>query len=63
MTDDWRQRVVNERDELADRLARLDGFLLSSNRADVLDCGLLEEQRVHMRAYLGVLDQRIEAFE
>lgn len=56
------QRVVVERDELADRLAKLEAFL---NRPDFgaivtpAEQPLLRAQAMHMRHYLAVLNGRI----
>lgn len=58
------QRVVTERQELADNLQKLKAFF-----ANPIFDGLpqaekerLKRQAVHMGDYLGVLNERIEAF-
>ena len=57
-------RVVAERNELAERLAKLIGFFQSE-----LFCSLAEAEQVRLRnqarfmgGYLAVLDDRINAF-
>jgi len=59
------QRVVTERDELAERLTKLRAFLgsvLFRTKLDASERVLLRAQAHHMQGYLWVLDERIKAF-
>lgn len=59
------QRVIAERDELAVRISALEDFVNSSPIYTTLpskDRQLLTKQLEAMRAYLFVLDARIELF-
>lgn len=58
------QRVLDERDELADRLAKLQVFFQSPIFAglDAAERIRMRTQAHHMGGYLAVLDERIEAF-
>jgi hypothetical protein len=58
------QRVAAERAELAERLDKLAAFIHSERFADVPDAEQerLRRQRVHMRGYLHVLDERMGAW-
>lgn len=62
--EDWQQRVVSERDELAARLDRLSAFL-EGDRAMAIESYprvLLIRQRRVMSEYLSILDERIALF-
>ena len=59
------QRVVAERDELKDRLVKLDDFIEKSpvfQNVDPCEQGRLRLQRSSMSSYLMVLEERIEHF-
>lgn len=58
------QRVVDERDELADRLSKLTAFFATPIFAglDVAERMRLRTQAHHMGGYLAVLGSRVEAF-
>ncbi|AJW28999.1 hypothetical protein Z042_26280 [Chania multitudinisentens RB-25] len=58
------QRVVDERNELEDRLYRLSSFIAGTvfPRLPEQDRQLLEAQQHTMSAYVEVLTQRIELF-
>jgi DNA-binding Lrp family transcriptional regulator len=58
---DFAARLQVERTELADRVEKLEKFILS-DRFDALpnvDRTDLKDQRSHMRGYLAVLDRRV----
>lgn len=59
----YQQRVIAERDELADRLSRLTAFIDHDAKFDELeeaDQILLRDQRGAMTVLLRVLDQRVD---
>ena len=58
---DYIQRVKTERNELKERLSKLNEFIYSekSKEIDFDDVALLIEQSVHMKNYLEVLDRRL----
>jgi hypothetical protein len=58
------ERVVAEKDELADKCKKLDDFLFSKmfSTLDREEQERLREQLMYMTKYLGVLDRRINAF-
>ena len=58
------QRVVTERDELAERLAKLMAFLQAPVFAglDAAERVRMRSQAHHMNGYLAMLNERIEAF-
>lgn len=60
----YQQRVIDERAELADRLANLLAFLRSPlfERLDAAERSRLRNQARFMDGYLAVLGERIEAF-
>ncbi|KAF1008949.1 MAG: hypothetical protein GAK28_00581 [Luteibacter sp.] len=62
---DYQQRVIGERAELNDKIAKLDSFTNTSRFAEIDsgDQSLLREQLTHMRAYAAVLNARIEGFD
>jgi hypothetical protein len=55
----WQERLIEERDQLAKRLEKLDTFLWRKN---IPTRETLQDQRLHMRRYLGVLNLRIAQF-
>jgi len=63
--EDWKQRVVDEANQLYDRLQKLRGFL-DGGPIDELstdDHKDLTEQQVAMTQYLDILRRRIDKFE
>lgn len=65
----WQARVVKERDELAERMAKLDEFLniFDSGTSDLViddeNYYLLKLQRANMSRYLVILNMRIDKFK
>jgi len=57
-------RLIAERDQLSDRLIKLEGFLSNKTKATEISgptqVAMLIEQYQHMAKYLNVLDQRID---
>ena len=63
---DWQQRVIEERDELAERINKLGAFIGSKRLPEVTtqqDRALLVEQLTLMERYYDVLCRRVEAFQ
>jgi hypothetical protein len=62
--EDWQQRVVEERDELAGKLDRLMAFINEDQLAPLATAERerLTRQRGLMAQYRAVLDERIAAF-
>ena len=61
---DWQKRVIEERDALQEKVDKLVAFT-STNlfyQQGYVTRVQMNEQLTHMRSYLDVLDQRIEAF-
>ena len=59
------QRVVDEKNELFDKIYKLDVFIKTNpifGQMEQQDKELLEEQLQHMKAYWNVLRQRVESF-
>ena len=56
---EYKIRVIAERGELADKLARLGKFLDGDPIAGSNELMLLQRQRVEMAAYLATLDARL----
>lgn len=56
-------RLLKERDELSDKLTKLEGFLSNPEKvkqiSGEIQFELLVEQSVHMTSYLNILDERI----
>lgn len=62
---DWQLRVVEEHDELCERLSRLSAFISDDPTFSALDTPqqhLLRRQRNAMAGYQAVLAARIETF-
>lgn len=61
------QRVISERDELSDKISKLESFIEPSNGTYTDLCKedqcLLKEQLAYMYKYLEVLDERIYRFK
>ena len=62
---EYQQRVIAEKDELDGRVEHLYTFLLSDTCGELPEAeqDRLRRQYVAMIAYLGVLEERIEAFD
>lgn len=66
---DWQQRVVFERQQLLERVQKLEAFLAKFEKGEnpqslsVEDLFLLRLQLSTMTQYLSVLDKRIENFK
>lgn len=56
-------KINNERDELVDRLFRLDKYIMEHKETEVDHFDLLYAQAEVMNAYLRILDRRIELWE
>jgi len=59
------QRVVDEKNELFDKIEKLDDFIKTNpifGQMELQDQQLLKEQLKHMNAYWNVLRQRVEGF-
>lgn len=64
MKPEWYINIKNERDELADRLDKLDRFLMDNEKGEGVDhIDLLYAQAEVMNAYLRILDRRIACWE
>lgn len=64
MKPEWYINIKNERDELADRLDRLDRFLMDNEEGEGVEhIDLLYAQAEVMNAYLRILDRRIACWE
>lgn len=65
MTDDYRERVIVERNELADKVTKLRAFFDAQvfRTLSASEQARLRRQYGHMNAYLGVLLERIEAWD
>ena len=63
--EDWQQRLVTERSELAEKLVRLSRWLESDAAMGIEAYPriLLIRQRSIMLTYLGILDERIGLFQ
>lgn len=59
---DYQKRVLMEREDLKLKIEKLQKFLETCNRDEVLDFNLLQTQLQVMKTYLVVLDARIENF-
>ena len=59
---DFKSRLVAERDDLADKLEKLDGFLAGNNKhgASDLQIELLNIQSAAMHTYLNCLNTRLK---
>jgi len=60
--DDYKDRVRQERDELAEKVRKLSDFLSCNPPVDALELGLLHNQLSVMQPYLEILDDRISRF-
>lgn len=62
--EDWQQRVIMEKNDLAIKLDKLMLFIQSDNhnKLDTLNKNLLSMQASIMSKYINVLEQRIELF-
>ena len=62
---DWQQRVFKEKEELDERLVKLQAFICSDFARNLpgQDYQLLNQQEQAMSLYSAVLDARIKRFE
>lgn len=60
----YQQRVIDEHNELSDRIGLLEKFLITDacEKLSAEEKGLLHRQRHVMQQYRGVLVERIEMF-
>lgn len=60
----YQQRVIEERDELALKIGKLDGFISSPKYHEIpgIEQNLLDEQAIAMEIYFDVLQRRINRF-
>jgi hypothetical protein len=63
--EDWKKRVLEEKDELEQRLKKLKIFISSEafNKVDSVNQILLTRQDNIMTEYLNILNDRIRLFE
>lgn len=64
--EEYQKRVIEERGELNEKLAKLEGFLYSEGEDLVIpevEIDRLRRQEMIMRLYDHVLTERIEAFD
>ena len=61
---DWQQRVVDERDQLKERLEKLRAFFKTAQFEKLDEDGqrVMRQQAVFMGEYLSILDYRISKF-
>lgn len=61
----FQQRVIDEADELGERLCKLDTFIRGSvfQKLEEAERIRLSMQSIVMTDYLGILNERIKAFE
>lgn len=61
--DTWKDRLINERDELEVKVNKLRNFVNSKTFDHVSEKqkGLLKEQLHHMQCYLDILNDRLES--
>ena len=60
--EDWQKRVVEERDQLKEKIDKLEKFLDAPNSLDAYNTSTLTEQKKHMVNYYVVLNARIGLF-
>lgn len=63
--EDFQIRVIDERDQLSEKLDKLDSFIESDRFQDLhwRDRHLLTRQAVCMQSYKEILDERINRFK
>lgn len=54
------QRVIEERDQLIEKITKLDKFLNSDPHIDTPQFLMLEQQFLIMKAYANILEMRID---
>lgn len=61
----YQERVIEERDELVDRIERLAAFLLNPavTKLRITERNLLHDQQRVMTEYAAILNQRIRLFK
>lgn len=63
---DWQKRVLAERDELNEKIRKIDAFLNDPEKiamTELEDQRLLSSQRYYMQCYYQMLKLRIERFK
>ena len=62
--EDWKDRAIKEKDELDEKIEKLDAFIASENFLELPFAQqlLLYNQLDHMVQYSAILGQRIEYF-
>ena len=60
--EDWQKRVVEERDQLKEKIDKLEKFLDAPKSLDAYSIATLTEQKKHMVNYYVVLNARIGMF-
>ena len=62
---DWQQRVIEERDQLQERLTKLQAFVVTPAFKSLpwVERSRLISQKAAMTEYLDILGERIEAFQ
>lgn len=60
--EDWQQRVVEERDQLGEKIDKLKIFLDNNNKIDEFDFEILDLQLSIMQSYAAILNSRISRF-
>lgn len=60
--EDWQQRVVEERDQLGEKIDKLKAFLDNNNKIDEFDFEILDLQLSIMQSYAAILNSRISRF-
>lgn len=62
---DWQLRVIDEYNQLADKLTKLSTYKTTTNFSKLpqIDQNLLQEQWMAMTDYLDILELRIERFK
>ena len=63
--EDWQERVITERDELATRFTKLQKFILNAafQQVESVVQGLLLRQGRIMETYIAILSERIKLFK
>jgi hypothetical protein len=61
---DWQQRVIGEKDQLDDRIEKLESFLSSTQVDNVEENALelLQRQLTVMQEYSAILGERIDSW-
>lgn len=62
MVEEWKTRVVEERDALSEKIVKLRTFLLSGPPLEALELAALQDQYQTMQRYEEILNDRISRF-